>query len=99
MTGWADRRLVVQLALETTDLDRSERAALRREAERVDKQVNKQANHSEFCPPLYKHVFPRDLPPCTYSTDHDKATCPCRGDGRAFIPIGGWSRLAQEVQG
>lgn len=97
MSEWTDRRAVVRLALLTDDLGRAEQAALRREANRVDQKVNRQISTSEFCPPQYRHTFVRDLPPCTYSDDHDQRACPCRGEGRAFEPLGGWSRLAQEI--
>ena len=30
--------------------------------------------------------------------DHPK-DCVCRGDNRAVVPAGGWSRLSEEVQG
>ena len=79
---------MLPLAALTEDRTPKEQKALNLLAAKVDRARNKQT----VLPPT-----PRGMPPvCTYSTDHPKS-CPCRGDGRAWEPTGGWSRLAAEV--
>ena len=38
------------------------------------------------------------VPALVAALDHPK-DCVCRGDNRAVVPAGGWSRLSEEVQG
>ena len=80
---------VLRLAALTEDRTPREQKALDRLAGRVDDQVNRGAQ---------KRTDPATRPPCTYSTDHPK-DCVCRGDNRAVVPAGGWSRLSEDVQG
>jgi hypothetical protein len=109
MTALDDLALVVQLACLTEDRSKAEQKALLAIAQDVDRKWNRQASSNPKvrrewlrlgCPTVLR--IPATGPksgdvPCTYSTDHPK-TCPCRGDGYAVEPEGGWSRLVALVE-
>ena len=97
-TDTDDLALVLRLAALTEDRTRAEQAALDRLAAKVDRQRNEQSHWNPRLPRGAAATVPADRPICTYSTDHPKS-CPCRGDGRAWMPVDGWSRLAVEVAG
>ena len=98
-----DLRLVVRLAALTDDRTRGEQGALERVAREVDRAVNKQTSTNRSLPMnALVRLAPDGTctgPPCTFSEDHAKDLCPCRGSGVAAEPKDGWSRLGEEVRG
>lgn len=86
--------LVLPLAALTEDRTPREQKALDLLAAKVDRTRNKQSISNPGLPRGVVVGAPK--PACTHSDDHPKS-CPCRGDGRAWEPVGGWSRLADEV--
>lgn len=96
MTTASDLAAVVRLAALTDDRTRSEQAALERVAARVDREINKQVGSNPHLPKGAVVSLHRS-PPCTYPGAHDK-DCACRGDGVAWKPVGGWSRLLELVK-
>lgn len=101
--------LVVRLACLTEDRDNTEQKALLAVAERVDKEWNAQTiTNAKVRAECERLGWPTMIAknargevvggvPCTYSDDHPKS-CPCRGDGMAVEPAGGWSRLVALVE-
>lgn len=92
MTNDEALALVVGLALTVEDRTTSEQRALERVATQVDRRWNRQTTSNRR---LDARTWPG--PPCTYSDDHDKKACACKGAGFAYEPRGGWSRLAQQI--
>lgn len=87
---------VLRLAALIDDRSAAEQKALDRLAAKVDRQRNRQTRDNPWMPQSPGMIWHGYRPVCTYSTDHPKS-CPCRGDGRAWEPACGWSRLAEEV--
>ena len=94
MTAAQDLAIIVDLACLTEDRSRTEQRALLAVAKRVDKAINAQTGTNPHLP-KNRGVMP---PPCTYSDDHDKKTCACRGDQVAWEPVTGWSRRVHQVE-
>lgn len=97
MTVSSDLRLVVGLALLTEDRTPAEQKALERVAARLDREHNRQASSNPALGDQYRYRHALPDQPCTYPGDHGKQ-CPCRGDGVATTPDGGWSFLEQEAR-
>lgn len=92
-----DLRAVVKLAALTAHRTRAEQHALLRLALDVDRLVNVQLLTNRHLDAA-RATFGVDVPLCTYSADHDKKRCVCRGARVAYEPVGGWSRLHDDVE-
>ena len=104
---------VLRLAALTEDRTKREQKALDRPAARVDAQINRGAQKRGMYRPICTYRIAEDdkrpevaeaaraddQPAALVAVlDHPK-DCVCRGDNRAVVPAGGWSRLSEEVQG
>ena len=96
MTVAEDQAAVVELACLTGDRTKAEQKALLRVAQRVDREINRQVSPN----PHIDGPMTWPPPPCTFAPGevHGKDCGGCSGDGRAWEPRRGWSRLAAMVE-